>query len=191
MFEEIDNKHKVIIVLLITNLLAIGYIFYQSQQKPTVESRESIGKDTIDASTTAIVVDISGEVLNPNYYIVDNGTRLYELIEIAGGVTPEANLSQVNLSSILQDEMKIYIPKIVVGEDGVVIEEPDYNSHLININTASYERLMELTGIGETKAKAIVEYRTTHGYFKSIEEIMNVKGIAEGTFNGIKDFICV
>lgn len=168
---------KYIVLLFIflgTILLGITLSFNSSQ---AVEDDNSY-------VTSYIYVDIKGAVAKPGVYRVTRETRLFQLIEIAGGVTSDAFTKNVNLSIHLEDEDSIYIP-FINDEISSVKEE------LININNASIEELDSLPGIGEVTARAIVEYRTTIGAFKKIEEIMNVAGIGEASFIKIKDYITV
>ena len=167
---------------------------------------ENIVEDIIDET---IFVDVKGEVNNPGVYEVSNGFRVIDVIEKAGGFTDEAVTDNINLSKKLKDETVIIIPSNsknyenitiendyeISGDYGIIDANESENSEslvvLVNLNTASLEELMSLNGIGETKAKAIIEYRDTNGGFKSIEEIMNVSGIGESTYEKIKENISV
>ena len=135
-----------------------------------------------------IFVHVEGCVKNPGLIKVKYGTRLYELIDEAGGETDDADLSRVNLASIVSDEQKIVIPAKVVLDESNGAEE---DSGIVNINTASKERLMTLSGIGESTAEKIIKFREESGYFNSIEDLMNVPGIGESKFNSIKNNITV
>ncbi|MDU7885612.1 MAG: ComEA family DNA-binding protein [Clostridium perfringens] len=158
-----------------------------------------------------IVVEIKGEVKKPNVYELKNGSRIYELIEEAGGPTDEADLSNINRALYLSDGQCIVIKNI----NDVESEEANLNeslnaevtnsiptnssgdkgekneSSVININTASKETLMTLNGIGESKAQAIIDYRDEIGGFKSIDDITKVSGIGEKTLEKIKDKISI
>ncbi len=138
-----------------------------------------------------IFVHIEGCVQNPGLFKVEKGIRLYELIEEAGGATTDADLSKVNLASILVDTQKIYIPAIVVysenDQDSIVYQK----NELININTATSSELQTLSGIGPAMAEKIITYRESNGYFMQIEDIMNVDGIGENKFNKIKENITI
>ena len=104
------------------------------------------------------------------------------------GATDDADLSRVNLASILIDEQKVVIPaKVVIDED---IENVQIGG-VVNINTASKERLMTLDGVGESTAEKIIKYREKNGYFNAIEDIMHVSGIGQSKFDRIKDDITV
>ena len=103
---------------------------------------------------------------------------------MAGGTTEDADISRINLAKIVVDEEKINVPAKVVLE-----ESEESNSKMVNINSASVEKLSSLNGIGKSTAEKIVKYREENGYFNTIEEIMNVSGIGESKFNSIKDNI--
>lgn len=172
------------------------------------EHADGSGKDADGSSqcedgslSREIYVQICGAVNQPGVYKVTTELRVFEVIELAGGVTESADTDVVNLAKPVYDEMRIYIP--VQGEeiqedvsenyddiysDGETIREKDY---LIDINNASIEELMTLPGIGEMKAAAIIEYRERIGAFERIEDIMNISGIKQAAFDKIKDKIKV
>lgn len=132
-----------------------------------------------------ICVYIVGEVNLPGVFEVEDGMRIHEVIELAGGITENADVSRINLAKILDDEEKITVPKkVVIDEDSESNE-----SGLVNINSASVEKLSTLNGIGVSTAEKIVKFREENGYFNSIEDLMNVSGIGESKFNAIKDDI--
>lgn len=143
-----------------------------------------------EISEREIYVDVSGQVRKPGVYMLLEGNRVFQAIERAGGLTEEANISQLNQAQVLSDGQKIYIPSKdeVTKEDG---KAADANDGKININTAGVEELMTLSGIGKAKAEAIIRYREEQGHFSSIDEIQNVEGIKEGTFQKLKDQITV
>ena len=164
-----------------------------------------------------IKVDIKGAVKNPGVYEINSNGRVADAIEISGGLTNDADTSTINLSKNLTDEMVIIIytkeevaemlkgstsikyiekecicPKIENDAciDNVIDNKPDTNTsneQKVSLNSATIDELMQLPGIGEVKAKAIIVYREENGGFKSIEELLEVNGIGESTFNKIKD----
>ena len=174
-----------------------------------IESEKEEKETSLDEEK--IVVEIKGEVKKPNVYELKNGSRIYELIEEAGGPTDEADLSNINRALYLSDGQCIVIKNI----NDVESEEANLNESLnaevtnsiptnssgdkgeknesssININTASKETLMTLNGIGESKAQAIIDYRDEIGGFKSVDDITNVSGIGEKTLEKIKDKISI
>lgn len=133
-----------------------------------------------------IFVHIEGQIKNPGLVKVKYGTRLYELIEQVGGETEEADLTRVNLACVLNDEQKVVIPAKIVENAAIYSKEDD---GLVNINTASKEKLMTLDGIGEGTAQKIIKYREDNGYFNTIEDLKNVSGIGESKYNVLKDDI--
>ena len=162
-----------------------------------------------------IYVDVCGAVANPGVFQLAAGSRGFQAIEAAGGYLPEAALTCVNRAGVLTDGQQIYIltqkemerqgldPAEMAGaSDGQMngsagtgqntgIAAQAQQDNRININTADETQLTTLTGIGATRAQAIIAYRQENGPFAAIEEIMNVQGIKEGTFAKIKDEIVV
>ena len=154
-------------------------------------------------------VDVKGNVKKPGVYEFNQNDRVIDAIEKAGGLTKNANTSNINLSKKLTSEMVIYVysNKEIKNNDNLtcnnicnveVIEVNNCietniskNEKLVNINKASLEELLTITGIGESKAKNIIEHRETNGDFVSIEDIKNVSGIGDALFEKIKDKITI
>lgn len=162
-----------------------------------------------------IYVDVCGAVANPGVFQLAAGSRVFQAIEAAGGYLPEAALTCVNRAGVLTDGQQLYIltqeemerqgldPAEMAGaSDGQMngsagtgqntgMTAQVQQDNRININTADEAQLTTLTGIGATRAQAIIAYREENGSFVAIEDIMNVQGIKEGTFAKIKDEIVV
>ena len=162
-----------------------------------------------------IYVDVCGAVANPGVFQLAAGSRVFQAIEAAGGYLPEAALTCVNRAGVLTDGQQLYIltqeemerqgldPAEMAGaSDGQMngsagtgqntgMTAQVQQDNRININTADEAQLITLTGIGATRAQAIIAYREENGPFAAIEDIMNVQGIKEGTFAKIKDEIVV
>ncbi len=146
-----------------------------------------------------IYVHVDGAILNPGIKEISEGTRLFELIELSGGELEDADLSRLNLSSILKDEQKIVIPykvEEVIQETNNIVSKSNVvsinnSTFPININYASLLELQKLSGIGPAMATKIINYRDENGLFNSIEDIKNVSGIGEAKFNKIKDDITI
>lgn len=143
-----------------------------------------------------IVVEIKGEVKKPDVYILNDNSIIKDLIEAAGGLTENADLSNINRAKKLQNHDLIYIGnkndsiKGSQGTDvGSNIKDKVNSDKRININTANIEELKILSGIGDAKAKSIIDYREKNGSFKSIEDIKNVTGISDKMFEKIKEQI--
>ena len=153
---------------------------------------DSSDDSTKDDSNTDIYVHICGAVINPGVYQVPAGTRVYQALELAGGSSDDAYLSGINLADKLADGQKVYIPAEGENAEGILsTDSGDVQSVMININTASEAELMTLPGIGQSRAKDIINYRVKNGLFESINDIMKVSGIKEAAFEKIKDLIKV
>ena len=157
-----------------------------------------------------IGIHIKGEVNNPGYYEVKNGSRLNDVIKKAGGKTNDADLNRVNLAQKVIDGEEIIIPKkgepldtatnsnLYYTQENKFDKENGYdrlsqeiNSEIVNINSADMYQLCRISGLGESTAEEILTYRKKKGAFKSIEEIKNVKGISDRKFEEIKDKITI
>ena len=163
--------------------------------------------DESKATTDDLVVHIAGEVLEPGIVKVPSGSRITDVIEAAGGLSYDADLSSVNLAYPVLDGQKIYIPSLddegnvssyITSENGSgIIADSDATSNsssnlsVVNINTANQTLLETLPGIGPSTALKIIEYRKQQGKFSSIEEIKQVSGIGDAKFNNIKDKITI
>lgn len=157
----------------------------------------------IDADSPRIMyVHVCGAVNNPGVYELNEGDRVFEAVDKAGGFTQEADCSYVNLAIMISDGMKLWIPTVeeaanlsrgvneaVSMDSQQSLDTSNSGNGRININTADINALCTIPGIGETKAKAIIKYREGVGEFKKIEDIQKVSGIGEGTFNRIRDEI--
>lgn len=139
------------------------------------------------------LVYVCGAVVSPGVYELDDGSRIYEAVELAGGFMEEAAEDVLNLAESVTDGQMIRIPteeeQEAVGRQGA--EADSAADGKLDLNRADVAALMELPGIGQSKAEAIVGYREEHGPFSQAEDLMKVEGIKEGVFNKIKDRIKV
>lgn len=169
----------------------------QSEPVKIVEGQNESESAGSSEDAGVCYVHICGAVAQPGVYCVDEGSRLYEVILLAGGLTQDAADQAVNQAQELTDGMQIYIPTREEVQSGIFFGQIQSNSQedlpdtRVNINTANAEQLCSLPGIGMTRAEAIVAYRETHGSFHSIEELMNVTGIKAGVYEKIKELIKV
>lgn len=204
-----DNK-KILIILLIITLLIGGLIYFFSLDNKDNEDITYIETTTklVEETKANNYVDVKGSVKKPGVYEFKENDRVIDAIKLAGGLTKNADTSNINLSKKLKSEMVIVINTKSelknnnnltcdavctreVIEVNNCIETENKTNNKININTADINKLTELDGIGESKAKTIIEYRTTNGLFKNIEDIKNISGIGESLYNKIKDKITV
>lgn len=162
-------------------------------QEETDEStkEEETDKNSSEVKDT-VVVHVCGQVVNPGVYELPEGSRLYEAIQAAGGLGEQAAAEGLNQAAKAQDGQQIYVPSAAeLSEGKLAPETAGQEDNRVNINTAGEEELMTLTGIGEAKAAAILQYREEKGKFETIEELMEISGIKEGVFEKIKDKIKV
>lgn len=144
----------------------------------------------LEKNEPQIVVYICGAVKNPGVYTLDKGSRVAQGLELAGGFAPGASKEFVNLAAVLTDGEQVYFPEKSEAER--LLEEQSLKEQgKVNINTATLEEFMTLTGIGESRAKDIIAYRTSNGAFETPEDLMQVPGIKESTYNRFKDMIYV
>ncbi len=171
-------------------------ISVKESQEQSVKHEELKGEDEFDSEeideTEDIYVDISGCVKEPGVYKVAAGTRIFQVIERAGGLTEGADIESVNRAEEVTDGQKIIIN--LVGEQkpeaiGNTYSEED--SDKVNINTADSSRLQAIPGVGPATAQKIIEYREQNGKFKSVEDIKNVSGIGDKTFENMRPYITV
>ncbi len=164
------------------------------------ESQETAG--SVRETAALCYVHICGQVMNPGVYEMEAGSRIFQAVEAAGGLTDEAAGEFLNMAEIIQDGMKISVPSLEEVEKGEAaavsgygglggVAAPGGQAGKVNLNTAGKEQLMTLRGIGESRAEDIIRYREEHGPFGAIEEIMEISGIKDAAFQKIKDDITV
>ncbi|MEB7453833.1 helix-hairpin-helix domain-containing protein [Lysinibacillus sphaericus] len=210
MLQSLWQKYKK--SMLIPGVLIIsGLFFYFSlsssdSSRPQEELIETIQpiEETIPMEYTAeeavqqqVFVDIKGAVMYPGVYELQPDKRIFDAIQLAGGYIENADTQLVNHAQKVQDEMVIYIP--IKGEQLEDISsnllmlplESQNKSQKINVNTADAETLATLPGIGPSKAHSILSYREEKGRFQTIDDVRNINGIGDKTFEKIKDSITV
>ena len=195
-----QNVKSIILAFVCSLVLIIGALFYFNQNKTEDYSGVSfsnISNETNNKDERAenrhdekIFVDVKGAVKHPGVFETTKDKRVKDLIEEAGGLLDDADTATLNLSQKVKDQMVIYVLKH--GEKPKQISDggsSSSNTDVININTANKERLMKISGVGKTKAEAIISYREKNGDFKKKEDITKVHGIGKATFEKIKDKI--
>lgn len=158
-------------------------------QKEMDEAQESAPEETVQ-------IYICGAVVSPGVYTLPGGSRVVQAVEAAGGFLPDAEEKILNLARKIEDGEQITVWTREEAENMEITETPQQNtggteqaSGKVNLNTAGKEELMTLSGIGESRADAIIAYREANGPFGSIEEIMNIEGIKEKMFEKIRGSI--
>jgi len=215
-----DHKNQIIKAAAIILLISVAFLMYLVRANVGDKDADMIMLDGqamtteigVNAEQSAdfgidipkedkiIFIDVGGAVVSPSVVELSEGDRVYQAIELAGGLTENADTTNVNLAEVLADGDKILIPKI--GEtsnydtpSGIVTKnitsENNAQSALVNLNTATSSQLETLNGVGPSTAAKIISYRDKYGGFKKIEELMEVSGIGEKTFEKLKDSITV
>jgi len=198
------------ILLMASPLLLVCFLLFNSFNSastevpsPLINSNELSAQDevqTVESVTeepAAIQVDIKGRILIPGVYSVKEGDRVIDLVDLAGGPGEDADMTAVNLSQKLHDEMVIYIP--AAGEEipemavqpKSVSDNSSAEESKINLNQADSSLLQTIPGVGPAKAQAIIDYRESVGNFESIEDIKKISGIGDKTFDKLKESIDV
>lgn len=175
-----------------------------STTEVTVDTKKEQEQANNESKSTKIYVDISGAVKQPGVYQLPEGSRLLDLLKQAGGLTEDAAIQTVNQAMIIQDQQKIIIltqnqaqsiDTENINNNGHLEEKSDEKSSKeagkININQADLTQLQQLSGIGEKKAQAIIDYRNENGSFKTIEDLAKVTGIGEKTVEKLRDSITI
>ena len=212
-FHFLSNDKKLMFkVIAGTLFLVIALSFYMvknSAKEEELTVSDMVQNDAADLITQTsepavtekaqIVIDVCGAVMNPSVIELPEGSRVYEAIEKAGGLSSDADITYINRAEVLADGQKLYIPTKAELEDTQNIasspqrlfQSDQLVQNLININTADAQTLQQLTGIGPATADKIIAYRNENGKFKSKEDIKNVSGIGDKTFEKFKDQITI
>lgn len=214
------NKKQKIVLIIIISIITLGVAYYayimktndefdMEEQNLLIEESKREENSEIKEENTKIVVHVSGAVKSEGIVELDKNSRVADAIEAAGGVSQNAYMKDINLASILEDGMKVYIPTneevekqkensnyISNANTDIISKNSQENktgatktNSKVNINTATKEELDTLPGIGESTANKIINYRKENGNFKSIDEIKEVSGIGDSKFEQIKDLI--
>ena len=199
-----EKKIKLALIIAIGIIAIVGIIkavdiYYEKNNTEKISISNFIENETEDEKdNTKIKVYITGEVKNQGVIELEEGDRIADAIEKAGGQTEQASLKNVNLAYQLEDGQKIYIPNIndtetEIIDDGAsgVVDDTTIKQTVVNINKADEKELQSLNGIGESLATSIVQYRKENGKFETIEDLKNVPGIGDSKFENIKEYIKV
>ena len=202
------NKKVIIVIIIVTIIIILVYEKF-IKNKDFIEINTDLNimqtEENIieDESKRKIIIYITGEIQKEGVYELKENSRILDAIEMAGGLKEDADIEDINLAQVLEDENKIYIPNKNIKKDNennmskntteTTKKENTMTQNIqntkININTATQTELETLPGIGPSIALKIVNYRKEKGKFKNIQDIKNVNGIGDSKFNKIKDLI--
>ena len=169
------------------------------------ETRSDANAPPVFQARNTLKVYVNGAVVRPGVYTLQEGDRLEDAVDAAGGATPGADLSAVNLALRVADERYYYIPELgelpppaaspLIRTDGSEFSgglpagEPA--AGLINLNAASLSSLITLPGVGNVRAQSIIDYREQNGPFKSVSDVTQVPGIGKTTYENMRDLVTV
>ena len=220
--KEIIIKNKILVISILIATISIGGNIYQylNNKNNTCDNKdqikEQINMEEKEEMKIYFQIDIKGEVNSPGTYQIEEGKRVIDAINLAGGLTKNADTKVNNLSLKVIDEMVIIIyskdqikeftktkeeeQQLIencqkeennIKNDTCIKQEPNNTKEntFVSINNATLEELMTIPGIGSSKAQKIIEYRNNNGPFTTIEDIKNVSGIGDGVYAKIKDYI--
>lgn len=185
---KIRIKEFIVMVLFIMPLIGMSSCTEKDNGQLIIEEKDEDIKEPDTAEYIGICVYVVGEVVNPGVYMLKDDARVCDAIDAAGGFTENAAKDYLNLASKISDGEKIVVYSIEQVQHS---EDMSEQSTLVNINTASADKLMTLPGIGQSRANDIIKYREKNGRFETIEDIMKVSGIKEAAFSKIEDLITV
>lgn len=220
MIEEIKEKlleNKTLVAVLGTILvMLIGFFAWSNVTKTTADAQSDLPalSTTFSASSSAsdlktersssqtetqkVFVDVKGAVKNEGVYELSSGSRVTDVVKLAGGFTEDADKKSVNLAEKVTDEAVIYVAR--VGENVAPTTtnsqangsaQQEESSDKINLNTATLAELQTISGIGAKRAQDIIDYRDANGGFSSVDDLANVSGIGEKTLEKLKSEVTV
>lgn len=191
----------VAVILLVAAVAAVVH-FGGSLAGPAFEVERAQASDGAQeeapAAPVQVAVYVSGQVASPGLYYLDEGKRVADAVDAAGGFVEGAAQGQLNLARVLVDGEQIDVPSQEAVEAAAstassttAASSASASSGRININTADAAALQTLDGIGQATAAKIIADREANGPFKTIEDLKRVSGIGDKKLAGLKDFICV
>lgn len=206
------DKTKMIKIIIAAVVAVLAIIYYVSNKQETntydnILTSDVVVENKVEENTkeekSTIKVYVTGEVNTPGVIELEEGARIQDAIEGAGGIKAEASLKEINLAYEVADGEKIYIPNLSEVSEESEEQSPSESSSgggstsssnsngKVNINKATATELTSIPGIGASTAQKIITYREENGKFKAIEDIKNVSGIGDSKYNSMKDFISV
>ncbi|MDR1159132.1 MAG: ComEA family DNA-binding protein [Syntrophomonadaceae bacterium] len=197
---NLDKRYLVVGILFIGLSFFIGLKYAEHQNNFKIQettdlvaiSGDTENNSTVQESFNTIQVYVTGEVVNPGVYVLNEDARVHEAVDMAGGLSSEAQDKNLNMAAKLRDGETLYVPSINETGPSVAPSVSAAANSRVNINTASAAELeQKLDGIGPSLAQRIVEYRDNQGFFKKVEDLKKVSGIGDKKFEAIKEQIDV
>ncbi|HFI0091872.1 TPA: helix-hairpin-helix domain-containing protein [Streptococcus suis] len=170
------------------------------QLEQTSSSSELVEETSTEVSEelSQLVVDVKGAVAKPGLYTLEEGSRVNDAVEAAGGLTSQADPKSINLAQKLSDEAVVYVASkdenisvVTSTTASSAMSQEEKNTSLVNLNTATEADLQTISGIGAKRATDIIAYREANGGFKSVDDLNNVSGIGDKTMESIRPYVTV
>jgi competence protein ComEA len=191
------SRREIVLVATIGALALGGGALWYVRSVPgpvSVEARGAGPEIGPTPAPVAVFVDVAGWVRRPGVYELDEGERVIDAIECAGGARPGAELTVLNLAAPLTDGQQVLVPRKLEpapgASEGVAPDAPA-GTTLVNVNTATAAELETLPGIGEVLAQAIIDFREDSGPFTSVDQLIDVSGIGEVTLEEIRELVTI
>lgn len=194
----VEQKNKLLFIVILAVLIVAGS-FYSFWQKSSIQ--ESVSASDIVAKNThvseekgsEIFVYLSGAVYKPGVFKAPSNARVFDIVAMAGGLTPEADVAKINMAQSVKDGMHIHVVEIATAKSsGMTANSSKTNTgNKVSINTADKNELDGLPGVGPALAERIIEYRQANGSFSDIDELKKVPGIGSSKFEKMKDKITI
>lgn len=207
------KEYKIIVICAGLGLVLGGFFLLKSStQSPTKETNlqaevEAVSKETSTEKEVKkeekeepleqdlITVDVEGAVKSPGIYDLPLGSRVYDAVQKAGGLTEEADSKSLNLAQKVSDEALVYVPskgeEATSQQTGSGTTPSTSKEKKVNLNKASLEELKQVKGLGGKRAQDIIDHREANGKFKSVDELKKVSGIGAKTIEKLKDYVTV
>lgn len=197
MLEKLPARRIVVVLVALAGVGLVGGYGVAMRAKPKTAKIALSAPEAVAKSGRQVYVHVGGSVHRPGLYQLADGSRVFDAVRAAGGATDDADLDSLNLASKVKDGDKILVPmRAEPGADPPPGGAPPAGGApaaggLVNLNTATIEQLDSLPGIGPSTAQKIIDYRTEHGGFRSVDELMEVSGIGPAKFEELKARVTV
>ncbi|MCQ2569373.1 MAG: helix-hairpin-helix domain-containing protein [Limosilactobacillus sp.] len=198
MLQFFNHRRRQVIISLTLVVVLGGWMLTHWSTADESSQMATNSRTVIKSGSTAtnnhrgVTVDAKGAVKQPGVNTLKHGARIQEALKQAGGPLPTADMRQVNLAKQVTDQQMVYIPAQGEVQTTAGLANANESSQaIVNLNTATKEQLLTLTGIGDKKADQILAYRQQHGEFKQVEDMKNVDGIGDKTVAKLKDSLAV
>lgn len=185
-----EARRRLLFIAIVASIIVAGSCYGYWQRNSVLESTSVALQPEKIPQQSMVTVYISGAVIQPGVVKVTAGTKVIEVINVAGGLAEGAEVSKLNLAQTVKDGMHIQVPRAKQTPANAIHQDMSKRtSGMVNINTADQKELDSLPGIGSALAQQIVDYRRTNGLFKDPEQLKNIPGIGESKYNKLKDKI--